>query len=112
MPVVSDCLRPLAESNPNKTELLIRRTQKEDSYTVIHRVQFKHLGKSRLPIPLCHLRCLPLVRPIHDVDVARLENEFVMGYRNNDRAMYVSPHNNLDEDLHVSDDIKASWSPL
>jgi len=45
------------------------------------------------------------------VDVARLENEFVMGYRDGDQAMYVSPYNNLDEDLLVSDVIKASWSP-
>jgi hypothetical protein len=33
-----------------------------------------------------------------------------MGYRDGDRAMYVSPYNNLDEVLHVSDDIRASWS--
>ena len=26
--------------------------------------------------------------------------------------MYVCPYNNLDDVLHVSDDIKASWSPL
>jgi hypothetical protein len=35
-----------------------------------------------------------------------------MGYRDGDRAMYVSPYNNLDEVLHVSDDIRASWSSL
>jgi len=40
--------------------------------------------------------------------VARLQNEFVMGYRDGDRAMYVSPYNNLDEVLHVFDDIRAS----
>ncbi len=46
------------------------------------------------------------------MDVRRLQNEFMMGYRDGDRAMYVSQHNNLDEDLHVTDDIKATWSPL
>jgi hypothetical protein len=79
---------------------------------VIHRVQFKPIGKSCFPIPLCRLRCLPLVRPINDVDVAHLENEFVMDYRNGDRCLYVSLYNNLDEVLHVSDNIKASWSSL
>jgi hypothetical protein len=100
------------QSNPEETELVIRRSQKQDSNTVIQRVRFKPLGKSRFSIPLCRLRCLPLVRPVNDVDVARLENEFVMGYRDGDRAMYVSIYNNLDEVLHVSDDIKSSWSPL
>ena len=79
---------------------------------MIQRVRFKPLGKSRFAIPLCRLRCLPLVRPINDVDVARLENEFVMGYRDGDRAMYISLYNNLDEVLDVSDEIKSSWSPL
>jgi len=45
------------------------------------------------------------------VDVSRLENEFVMGYRDGDRTLYVSPYNNLDEDLLVTDATKASWSP-
>jgi hypothetical protein len=50
--------------------------------------------------------------PISKVDVVRLQNEFVMGYRDGDRAMYVSPYNNLDEMLHVFDDIRAFWSLL
>jgi hypothetical protein len=44
--------------------------------------------------------------------VARLENEFVMGYHDGDRALYVSPYSNLDEVLYVSDDMKASRSSL
>jgi hypothetical protein len=103
---------PLEESNPEVTELEIRKSQKEDSNSIIHRVRVKPLNKSRFSIPLCRLRCLPLVRPINEVEVSRLENEFVMGYRDGDRAMYVSPYNNLNEVLSVSDDIKASWSPL
>jgi hypothetical protein len=58
------------------------------------------------------MRCLPFVRPINEVDVSRLGNEFVMGYRDGDRALYVSPYNNLDEVLYVSNDIMASWSSL
>jgi hypothetical protein len=114
-PVAPDSLRPLDDSNPNdesnpeETEL-IRRAQKEDSNAVIHRVRMRPLAKSRFSIPLCRLRCLPLVRPIIEVDVSRLENEFVMGYRDGDRAMYISPYNNVDEVLPVSEDIRASWS--
>ena len=88
----------------------IRRSQKEDSNSVIHRVRIRPLAKSRFSIPLCRLKSLPLVRPISEVDVSRLENEFVMGYRDGDRSMYVSPYNDLDEELQVSDDIRASWS--
>jgi hypothetical protein len=107
-----DCMQSFDESNPDEIELHIRRSQKEDSNTVIHRVRLKPLGKSCFPIPLCRLRCLPLVRPINDIDVGRLENEFVMGYRDGDRALYISPYNNIDEVLYVTDDIKTSWSPL
>ena len=112
MAVAPDSVRPLEESNPDDTELEIRKSQKEDSNSVIHRVRIKPLKKSRFSIPLCRLQCLPLVRPINDVDVSRLENEFVMGYRDGDRALYVSPYNNLDELLLVSDNIMASWSTL
>ena len=35
-----------------------------------------------------------------------------MGYRDGDRALYVSPYNNLDEVLYVSNDIMVSWSSL
>ena len=110
MTVSRDCLRPLEDSNPVETELVVRKAHKEDSNSVIHRVQIKPLNKSRFSIPLCRLRCLPLVRPINNVDVSRLENEFVMGYRDGDRALYVSPYNNINEVLFVSDDIMASWS--
>ena len=95
-----------------ETELLIRRSRKEDSNAIIHRVWIKSLLKSHFSISLCCLRCLPLVRPINEVDVAQLENEFVMGYRDGDRALYVSPFNNLNKVLHVSDDIQNSWSWL
>jgi hypothetical protein len=98
------------ESNPYETELFIRKTQKEDFNAVIHRVRMRPLAKSRFSIPLCRFQSLPLVRPISEVDVARLQNEFVMGYRDGDRVMYVSPHNNLDEVLPVSDEIRAIWN--
>ena len=80
------------------------------SNVVIHCVRLKPLHKSRFFIPLCRLRCRPLVRPINEVDVSRWENEFVMGYHDGDCALYMSPYNNLDELIHVSDDIQASWS--
>lgn len=35
-----------------------------------------------------------------------------MDYYNGDRALYVFPYNNIDEVVHGSDDIQASWSSL
>lgn len=61
---------------------------------------------------MCRLRCLLVVPPINEVDVARLENEFIRGYHVNYWALYVSPYNNLNEVLHVSNNIHASWSSL
>jgi hypothetical protein len=101
-------VRHFDELNPDKTELEIRRSQKEVSIGMIHRVRIKPLAKSRFSILLCRLQCLSFVHPISEVDVIRLQNDFVIGYRDNDRAMYVSPYNNLDEVLHVSNDIRAS----
>ena len=102
----------MEESNPEEAELAIQKSQKEDSNAVIQRHRINPIGKSCFAIPLCRLRCLPLVRPISEVEVNRLENEFVMGYREGDRALYVSPFDNLDQDLDVSNAIQASWGPL
>lgn len=101
--------RPLTQSNLDEIELLMRRSHNEDFNIVIHQVQIKPLGKSH---PLCRLWCFPLVWPINDIDIARLENEFVKVYRDGDRAMYVSSYNNLDEVLHVSNNIRSSWCSI
>ena len=77
---------------------------------MIHRVRLKLIAKLRFSIPLCRLHCFPLVYPINEVNVVGLKNEFVMGYRDGDRALYVSPYDNLNEILDVSDDIRGSWS--
>ena len=49
------------------------------------------------------------MRPINEVDVQRLENEFVNGYQDGDRVLYVALYNNHKDSLNVSDDIMASW---
>ena len=69
------------------------------------RVQIKPLIKLCFFILLCRLQHLPLVRPISMVDVVWLQNKFVMGYREDDHAIYVSPYNNLDEVFYVSEDV-------
>ena len=42
----------------------------------------------------------------------RLENEFITGYRDSDRVLYVSIYNDKAETLDVTSDISNSWSGL
>ena len=49
------------------------------------------------------------MRPIVVSDVEMLANEFVKGYREGDRVLYVSPYDINDKDLTVRED-NAIWS--
>lgn len=42
----------------------------------------------------------------------RLENEFVTGYQDGDRVLYVALHNHKDEDLKVTEAISSTWDPF
>jgi hypothetical protein len=75
-----DIVQVVADTDLVVCELELRKSQKNDSNGVIQRLRIKPTGKSRLSIPLYHLRALPLVRPISEVEVQRLKCEFVMGY--------------------------------
>ena len=96
----------------DQSEIMLRKRQKQDSNFVISRLCIKPEAKSRLKIPLCQLRTLPLVRPINKVDVQRLENEFVTGNRDGNLVLYVSIYNDKAESLDVLSDIFDSWSRL
>ena len=52
------------------------------------------------------------MRPINEVDVQRLENEFVTSYRDGDRVLYVSIYNDKVETLDITSDMFDSWSDL
>ena len=112
MSIGHDTVVVVADTDPVVCELELRKSQKEASNGVIQRLRIKPTSKSRFSIPLCHLRVLPFVRPISEVEVQRLECEFVMGYREGDRVMYVSVLNDIPIDLPVFPAIMASWSLL
>jgi hypothetical protein len=75
-----DIVQVVADTDPVVCELELWKSQNKDSNGVIQRLRIKPTGKSRLSIPLCRLKALPLIRPISEVEVQRLECEFVMGY--------------------------------
>ena len=56
---------------------------------VINGLRIRPHSKSHLSIPICRLEPLPLVRPILKSDVQLLENEYLNGYREGDRVLYV-----------------------
>ena len=86
--------------------------QKKDSNAIINRLEIKLVEKSRLSIPLRRMIPLLQVRPINELDVERLENEFVTGYRDGDRSIYVSIFNNQSQTVDVTNHLSSSWSAL
>ena len=94
----------------DQSEIMLRKRQKRNSNSIINRLCIEPKAKSRLSIPLCWLRTLLLVRSINEVDVQRLENEFVSGYRDGDRVLYVAIYNDKAEILDVTSDLYDSWS--
>ena len=112
MSIGHDIVLAVDETNHVVCELQVHKSQKEDSNGVIQRLSIKPTTKSRFSIPLCRLQALLAVRPISEVEVQRLECEFVMGYREGDQVMYVLVFNEISIDLLVSPAIMASWSPL
>ena len=96
----------------DQSEIMLCKRQKRDSNSVINRLRIEPEAKSQFSILLCRLHTLPLVRPINEVDVQRLENEFVTGYRDGDQVLYVAIYNDKAETLDVSIDMYDSWSSL
>ena len=96
----------------DQSEIMLHKRQKGDSNSVISRLRIKPEAKSRFKIPLCQLCTLPLLRPINEGDVQRLENEFVTSYSDDDRVLYVSIYNDKAETLDVMSDMFDSWSSL
>ena len=76
--------------------------------SVINGLRIRPLSKSRLSIPICHLESLPLVRPFLKYDIQLFENEFLNGYREGDRVLYVSIVNNSGKRLCVTEDKLSS----
>ena len=98
----------LAEMDPMWSADEIRAQQKGNSINAISRLRIRPVEKSRLRIPLCRLSCYPKVRPIIETDVCKLANEFVKGYREGDRVLYVSPYSKNGKQRMVKDD-DAVW---
>ena len=92
----------------DQNEIMLRKRQKCGSNVIINCVCIKREAKLQLKIPLCRLRALPLMRPINEVDMQQMENEFITSYRNGDQVLYVLMYNDKAKSLDVYNDISDS----
>ena len=92
----------LQDQDPVFSANEMRLLHKNDCVGIISRLRNSPQEKSRLCIPLCRLITCPLVRPIIEQDVRKLENDFVRGYRVGDRVIYVSLYDAQDRETPVT----------
>lgn len=94
-----------------QSERLHRRSLKLDSTGLINNLQIQPVKKSCLQIPLCRLVVMDEVRAVGELDVQKLESEFVNGYRDGDRVLFISPFNHKEWSMDVSEDLVQKWGP-
>ena len=90
----------------------IRTRQKLNSVATITSLRFQPSSSSRFSIPLCRLLAMPMVRPTLASDLAKLEQEFVHGYREGASVFYVTTTNEDGKTQEVTEADKASWGPI
>ena len=99
-----------AEFVGDEDEVRIR--QKLNSVSTITSLRFQPISSSRFSIPLCRMLAMPMVRPTLTSDLAKLEQEFVHGYREGASVFYVSTTNEDGKTQEVSEADKSSWGPI
>ena len=99
-----------AEFVGDEDEIRIR--QKLNSVSTITSLRFQPISSSRFSIPLCRMLAMPMVRPTLTSDLAKLEQEFVHGYRGGASVFYVSTTNEDGKTHEVQEADRASWGPI
>lgn len=102
----------LADQDPIFSAHEMRLLHKNDCVGIINRLRNAPQAKSRLRIPLCRLITCPLVRPIIEQDVRKLENDFARGYREGDRVIYVSLYDKAQKTTPVTGSEEVWQNPL
>ncbi len=92
-----------------QSEHMHRKIHKLDSTGLINGLRMQPVRKSRLLVPLCRLVVMDEVRAVGELDVQKLESEFVNGYREGDRVLFISPYNNKEWTSDVTDDEVKRW---
>jgi hypothetical protein len=71
----------------------IRTRQKLNLVSTITSLRFQPVSSSRFCILLCRMFAMPMVRPTLASDLAKLEQEFVHGYKEGASVFYVTTNN-------------------
>ena len=90
----------------------IRIRHKLNSIAAISRLRVQPLSSSRFNIPLCRMLAMPMVRPTLPTDLAKLEQEFVHGYREGASVFYVTITDEEGNTHEVMEADKASWGSI
>jgi hypothetical protein len=90
----------------------IRTRQKLNSVATISRLRVQPLSSSRFHIPLCRMLAMPMVRPTLSSDLAKLEQEFVHGYREGTSVFYVTITDEEGKTHEVTEAHKTLWGPI
>ena len=90
----------------------IRTRHKLNSVATITNLRFQPINSSRFFIPLCRMVAMPMLRPTLASDLAKLEQEFVHGYREGAAVFYVTTTNENGKTKEVTKADKASWGPI
>ena len=90
----------------------MRSHQKLNSVATISRLRVQPLSSSRFQIPLCKMLAMPMVRPTLPSDLAKLEQEFVHGYREGASVFYVTITDEEGKTHEVTEALKSLWDPI
>ena len=99
---------PLDVEDADMSKVILHKLQKEDFIAIINCLCMKPVSKSRLNIATYCMPALPLMHPILQVNVQKLENKFVCGYHEGDQVLYFSFYDNHNHTLEVTNAIKDS----
>jgi hypothetical protein len=85
---------------------------KANLIATVEALHLKPTSLSRMPIPLCRLFAMPIVRPTLSSDVALLEKDFVYGFQEGAAMFYLFTTNEAGLIDKVLDENLQSCSPL
>jgi hypothetical protein len=57
---------------------------------VLDKFKIHSKSKARINIPFCWMVTMPIVHPNLNIDVMKMEQAFKMGYREGERAFYIT----------------------
>ena len=90
----------------------IRSRKRLNSVATISSLRLKPFSASQFDIPLYRMQAMPMVRPMMQCDLSKLEEEFAHGYREGASIFYVTTTDEGGKTKEVSASDKDRWGPI